>query len=193
MNGMPTAGELAALMRLTLNAPRDGAAEVLRRAPGRDASWLMFVLVIVLTVMAGEVASLLASGPTLSVLNLIALQAGAFLLMVVLLYHVGRFFGGTGSFDGALILVTWLQFIFIFVQIVQVVAFMILPFTAAIIAILSIGLFLWLLSHFAAELHGFTSMPRVVMGVVGTLLLIGVALTILAGMLGIEIQTGGAQ
>ena len=55
------------------------------------------------------------------------MQGGVFLLVVALLHHVGRFFGGRGSFDGALILVTWLQFIFFLVQLLQIAVFLVSP------------------------------------------------------------------
>ena len=193
MNGMPSIEELMALMGLTFRSPREGAAAVLRQIPGREALWLMFALVVVLTVIAGQMAALLAAGPPLSLMSLILLQGGVFLLVVALLHHVGRFFGGRGSFDGALILVTWLQFIFFLVQMLQVAVFLVSPVFAGLIAMLSVVLFLWMLVNFTAELHGFGSLGLVFMGVLGTLFAASLILYLLAGMVGFELQMGAVE
>ncbi len=193
MNGMPSMDELLALMRLTFNKPREGAAEVLRQMPGREALWLMFAIVVVLTVFAGQLAALLAAGPPLSMMSLVILQGGAFLLIVTLMYHVGRFFGGTGSFEGALLLVTWLQFIFFLVQLAQILIFVVTPPVAGLVALLSVVLFLWLLVNFTAELHGFASLGYVFAGVLGTLFGVSLILVVIAGALGFELQTGLAE
>ena len=65
-------------------------------------------------------------------------------------------FGGTGRFEEALTLVVWLQFIFICVQILQLLAVLVVPPVAGLITLLAVGLFFWLLVNFrghAARLH----------------------------------------
>ena len=193
MNGMPSIEDLMGLMGLTLRSPREGAAEVLRLIPGREALWLMFALVVVLTVIAGQLAALLAAGPPLPLLSLVLLQGGVFLMVVALVHHVGRFFGGQGSFDGALILVTWLQFIFFFVQMLQVAVFVVSPAFAGLIAMLSVMLFIWMLVNFTAELHGFGALGLVFVGVLGTLFAASLILYMIAGMVGFELQMGAVE
>ena len=190
---MPSMEEILALMRLTFQAPRDGAAEVLRWMPPRDALWLIFALVIVLTVMAGQLANLLAAGPPLSLMSLVVLQGGAFFLVVTLMHRVGRFFGGTGSFDGALILVSWLQFVFFVIQLAQTLVFLVSPAMAGLIAMVSVVLFIWILVNFTAELHGFASLGYVFLGVLGSVFAASLVLVVVAGMLGLELQMGVAE
>lgn len=193
MNGAPTMAELSALIRLTLQSPRQGAAEVLRQNLGRDALWLMLGLVLVLTTMTSEFGRLVIGQSNLSLVDTVLLQAVIFVLMIMALHHVGRYFGGEGSFEGALALVCWLQFIFVVIQVVQVLAFAIMPPASVMIAVFSVGLFFWLVVHFTMELHGFTSIGSVFAGVLGTMVLLAIVLWFFAGLLGIELQTGQVE
>jgi hypothetical protein len=74
--------------------------------------------------------------------------------------------GGTGTFPDALILMVWLQFILLCVQLVQVLAGVMLPVLADLIGLAGLGLLLWLLTNFVAELHGFRSLIAVFAGLV---------------------------
>ena len=58
----------------------------------------------------------------------------------------------------------WLQFIMALLQAVQLVAVLILPLLAALLGLVGLGLFFWLLTGFVAELHGFRSPMQVFAG-----------------------------
>lgn len=170
MTDIATLGSLLRLARDTVTNPREGAATVLSFAPARQALWLMFALVVVVSLMMGEIVALLTSftadGPLTdpfqqSPLMLGLVQAAFLYVMIHAMYRIGRYFGGTGSLEEAALLVIWLQFIFICIQIVQVAALVILPPVAGLITILAIALFFWLLVNFVAVLHGFTSLGLV--------------------------------
>ncbi|MDG4648897.1 Yip1 family protein [Roseibacterium sp. SDUM158017] len=170
MTDIGTLRHLLRLARDTVANPREGATTVLSFAPQRQALWLMFALVVVTSMMMGEIVALLttmpADGPMTgpfvqSPLALGLVQAGFLFLMIHAIHHIGRFFGGTGSLEEAALLVIWLQFIFICVQVVQIVAIVIVPPVAGLVTILAIGLFFWLLVNFIAVLHGFTSLGLV--------------------------------
>ena len=170
MTDIATLGSLLRLARDTVSNPREGAATVLSFAPRRQALWLMFALVVVASLMMGEIVALVtvlpADGPMTgpfvqSPMALGLIQAAFLFLMIHAIYHVGRFFGGTGSLEEAALLVIWLQFIFICVQVIQIAAMLLLPPLAGIITILAVGLFFWLLVNFIAVLHGFTSLGLV--------------------------------
>ncbi|MEM8880441.1 MAG: YIP1 family protein [Pseudomonadota bacterium] len=176
---LPTLRELSALIRLTFDAQREGAAAVLRDVPVREALWLMFALVLVLTVLAGEVGALLIAGPSTSVLASAAVQGASVLLSVYLLYYVGRAFGGTGTFDGALALMIWLQFIFIFVQVFFIFVAVAIPAAILLVLVLWIGLFLWLTVNFAAELHGFKRLGPVFLGTLAVVVFMSLVLVVI--------------
>ena len=59
MTDIATLGNLLRLARDTVTNPREGATTVLSFAPARQALWLMFALVVVTSMMMGEIVALL--------------------------------------------------------------------------------------------------------------------------------------
>ncbi|MBF9060138.1 YIP1 family protein [Rhodobacterales bacterium HKCCSP123] len=170
MSQLLNMGNLLRMARDTVSNPREGAETVLALGLPRQVLWLAFALVVVLSMLLGDILYLVAGLPDDGALTgplgaspvVMGLVQGAFLfLMAHAVTHVGRMFGGTGRFEEALALVVWLQFIFICVQVLQLVAVIIVPPMAAIITLLAVGLFFWLLVNFIATLHGFTSLGMV--------------------------------
>ncbi|ABD55273.1 YIP1 family protein [Jannaschia sp. CCS1] len=181
----------------TIRDPRGSAAEVLRLAPPRPALWLAFALMITLSLMMGEVVSMIAAPPETgpltgqSALVLGLIQAAFLFLTVFAITHIGRAFDGQGHFDGALALITWLQFVFLLIQLLQLVLLLIAPPLAALLTVLAIGLFLWVLVNFIAELHEFQSVSMVfvmtLVSFVSIIFLISLVLTVL----GFTFEPGG--
>jgi hypothetical protein len=112
-------------------------------------------------------------------------QWGFLALSVFLITRVGRAFGGTGSSPDALLIVVWLQCLTLVLQVLQLVATVVAPPLAGIIGLGGFALFLWLMTHFIAELHGFRSRGLVFLGMVMTAiaagLVIGMVLILLVG------------
>jgi hypothetical protein len=191
MSDLLNIGYLLRLARETVSDPKGGAREVMDLHLSRQALILMFAIVVVLSLILGEIVALMAQLPTggdvafafRSPLVLGLLQGVFLLVTAYAMTFVGRLFGGVGSFNGALALVVWLQFIFICIQIVQIGALLLIPPVAGLITILALGLFFWLLVNFIAALHGFTSTGMVfVMTIVSSiviLFLLGLVLTML--------------
>ena len=106
-------------------------------------------------------------------------------LSVFLIHRVGRAFGGTGSFADALLVVVWVQLLTLAVQVLQLLASVLAPPLAGIIGLGGFVLFLWLMTSFIAELHGFASRALVFVGmtltVIGTGLVLGLATILLFG------------
>ena len=97
-------------------------------------------------------------------------------------------FGGRGDFLGAATSIVWLNAATIAIQILQLVALVLAPPIAGIIAIATLAWLLWAFSCFVAELHGFAS-PAVVLGVVVlTGIVLVFALTFLAALAGFAPQ-----
>lgn len=181
----------------TIRDPRAGAATALRLAPPRPVLWLAFALMITVSLMMGEVVTLIAPPPDAGPLTgqsalALGLLQGAFLfLMVFAVTHIGRAFGGTGEFDGALALITWLQFVFFLLQLLQLILLLIAPPFAAIVTLVAIGLFFWVLINFIAVLHGFQSVGMVFVMTLVSFLGILFALSIVLTILGVTFETGG--
>jgi Yip1 domain len=112
-------------------------------------------------------------------------QWGFLALSVLLITRVGRAFGGTGSSPDALLIVVWLQCLTLVLQVLQLVATVVAPPLAGIIGLGGFALFLWLMTHFITELHGFRSRGLVFLGMVMTAiaagLVIGMVLILLVG------------
>ncbi|MEM6466521.1 MAG: Yip1 family protein [Pseudomonadota bacterium] len=89
---------------------------------------------------------------------------GQIILVAVLVHVVGRLFGGTGDFDGALKLSTLLSFISVFWSLSFAIALVLLPPVFMLLVALALGWTVWAYGHFIAQLHGFSSWWRV-MGV----------------------------
>jgi hypothetical protein len=83
------------------------------------------------------------------------------------------------------LIVVWLQCLTLVLQLLQLVALVIAPPLAGIIGLGGFVLFLWLMTHFIAELHGFRNRGLVFLGMVLTALVaglvIGMAVILLVG------------
>jgi hypothetical protein len=196
MTDIATLGTLLRLARDTVSNPREGAATVLSFAPARQALWLMFALVVVISLILGEIVALLTDFPTDGPMTspfqqspmMMGLVQAAFLFLTIHAVHrIGRFFGGTGSLEESALLVIWLQFIFICIQVVQIAALVVIPPVAGLITILAIALFFWLLVNFIAVLHGFTSLGLVFVATLLTAFGLLVVLSMILSALGLAV------
>lgn len=199
MTDIATLGTLLRLARDTVTNPREGAITVLSFAPARQALWLMFALVVVASLMMGELMSLMmglpSDGPLTGPMQqspfmLGLIQAGLLFVSIHAIHRIGRFFGGTGSLEEAALLIIWLQFILLCVQVVQLAAIVILPPVAGLITILAIALFFWLLTNFIAVLHGFQSLGMVFITTLFAAFGLLVLLSLVLSMLGLAMPTG---
>ncbi len=184
---------MLALAKLTLQNPRQATRALLAEGvptPARTAG-LMLVAVVSAVIASLQIrlgppgmdplsAMILASPFLAAVVQWVFLA-----LSVVLIHRVGRAAGGTGSFADALLIVVWLQCLTLALQLLQLVALVIAPPLAGIIGLGGFVLFLWLMTHFIAELHGFRNRGLVFLGMVLTALVaglvIGMAVILLVG------------
>ena len=182
-----TVGGLVALLKLTFQSPREAAA-VLMRLPLPDAArWGALVLMAVTSalVMYGVSAAAPMVGPEGEVIAtpgpfFWAGMVGFGMAMTALLAHaVGRWRGGRGTLPDAVLLVAWLQVVQLTLVAVQMVLLLVVPPLAAVLEIGSVVIFLWLLTNFVAELHGFQSLGRVFAGVIITFVVMVIVMTVL--------------
>lgn len=173
-----TLSSLMSLVRYTLQNPRDGARQVMNLGLPLSARWSALLLMALgstilthlsMAMMPADqrevVAGMLATPIRTAILQ------GAVMVVIVLAVHwVGRVRGGQGSLADAVIVVAWLQFILLCLQVVQIAAQLLVPPLADFIGIAGLVLFLWLLTNFVAELHGFRSLGAVFGGIVVTML-----------------------
>ena len=182
-----TARDLIQTGRLTLKDPRQGARVVLGWPFSVGELWLVLVLTAIVSALLAEF--LVAQTPEgvdpvltammASPVWFAAIQFFGLAVLTAMVFGIGRQFGGTGGFAGALALIGWLQSILIVLQVAQIAALLVMPPLALIISLISLVLFLWLLTSFTAELHGFRSLGRTFVGLIGVFLGVTVILSVI--------------
>jgi hypothetical protein len=178
---------LLSMARFTIQAPREGARQVMKADVPMPARWIALLLTAILSALLAHVsfglmpadARAAMSASIQNPVGTAAFQAALMLAAAHLMHWVGRWFGGQGSFGDALLLMVWMQIILLILQALQIVVQVALPPLTDIVAILSIFIFLRLISCFTAELHGFRSAVLTFFGVLAVMLVIGFALALL--------------
>ncbi len=182
----PSLQDLLSLARFTVQSPREGARKVIGAQVPVSARWAAFALMAVLSsvlahvsfgVMPAEMKAQMGAAMA-SPFRTALLQAALMLVAANAIVWIGRWRGGVGRFDDVLILMVWLQFILLILQVVQVVVQMVLPQLADVVGFASIAIFLWLLSNFVAEVHKFKSVGLTFLGVILSMLAMGFVLAI---------------
>ena len=126
-----------------------------------------------------DAMSVLFGSPFSIALIQIGVQGSA----TVLIHVIGRLFGGRGQLSDAVALMAWLEAVLLLAQLAQLLLIGLVPVLAEMLGLLGMGLFLWLLTAFTAELHGFRALGRVFLGIILTALAVGV---LFVGILGIS-------
>ncbi|MCV2869939.1 YIP1 family protein [Defluviimonas sp. WL0002] len=190
---MTQAGNLADLFWATFREPRRAAERLLALDLPMEARWLGLFLVSVLTILFTNL--MLATVPVDEVqpwervwsdvwLGL-PIQALSMSILALAVTWIGTLFGGKGVFEDALVMVVWIQGVLLAPQVVQIILFPVAPVLSGLIAIGSVGLFFWMLSHFICVLHGFKSALAAFFGVIGSLVFLAIVFALLFSMLGI--------
>ena len=186
-----TLGDVLKLAWASIKDPQEGASTVLNFAPPRIAIWYMLALVVILSVLLAQGTSLLfgggVAGPfAMTPLSLGVIQAVLLIIMIYATFWIGKAFGGTGSLEETMLLVVWLQFILVCLQVAQTLAMIVLPPFADLIGIGALILFFWLLVNFIAVLHGFSSLGLVFAGIILSFIGIGFGLALILTLIGIS-------
>lgn len=177
----------------TIRDPRSGARMVLSINLSRRERWEMLLLTVVLSAVLAKISVYLSGGSeevgifAASPFALGAVQLVLMLFAVHAIDLVGRRMGGTGDLDGAIVLVAWLQFVMICIQILQIMLLLIAPVLSFLLGVAGLGLFFWMLTQFIMELHGFKSAMSVFTGIFLCLLGFAVIFSILIGVTGLTV------
>ncbi len=178
--------QIITLARATVNDPRGAARSIVALNLPQNTALLAVATVGVLTailsslIMPPEGASHLIFA--LSPIQLALVQVGGLIISAGLIRTVGSWFGGKGQLNHALAMVAWIETLMLILQIMQLFALIIFPPFAVILALAGLFLMFWLATHFIAELHGFTSLPKVFFGIIGTGLGASVVLAIVLSL-----------
>lgn len=179
--------ELGHLMQMTVQSPRMAARRLMEWRLPTTAVWLAVALMAVVSALLSCASLLLAPEPTepsmiepsilamlQNPLQVAVVQAVVMVIMAMLAQGVGRMFGGRGQFADALVLIGWTEALLCVLQLAQIVLMLISPGLAAATGLFGMILFVWVLSNFIAELHGFASAGKVLVGIIATVLAVSV-------------------
>ncbi|MFN4158368.1 MAG: YIP1 family protein [Gemmobacter sp.] len=181
---------LLTMARETVSDPRGGAKRIMAiNLPLRDG-WSALALMAVGSAVLTHLGFLLsppaardffsdamASPFRTAILQGLVMGLGAFAM-----FKVGVARGGHGTLPQAVALAAWLQFILLVLQVAQLAAQVLVPPLAALIGLLGLALFFWLLTGFVMQMHGFTSMPITFLGILATMVALGMVLAMVLGM-----------
>jgi hypothetical protein len=184
---MSELSHFTALVRLTLQDPIAAGRAVLALAPTLEQRWILLALASVVAALLAGVAMLLTAPAEFAPLVPGAIiQMGMSLLLVVVVYQVGRLFGGQGGFSDTLLVVGWLQVVMVIVQLPYLVAVVALPALTGVGMLIAVGGFFWVFPGLVCALHGFESRGKVLFGALGTVFVLSFVLLVLLRSLGIE-------
>jgi Yip1 domain len=180
--------------RHTFRNPRDGARRIMALDVPMNARWLALALMAIGSAILTHVSlAMIPLADRDAVINMMesplrtaVLQGALLAVLVYAIFAVGRARGGTGSLADALIVMIWLQLLMLCLQIAQLLLQALLPPLAAVVNLAGFAIFLWLLTNFVAEVHGFRSLVAVFGGIVLGVILLGFALSVVLLLL-----TGG--
>lgn len=156
--------QVFSLVVATIKDPAAIAAQIRTLRWPHTVGWMGLGLVTVLTVIAIGVEGMIPGRPPLMsglggspFIDAIFL-GGMTTIFIFVLYYAGRAIGGTGTFGGTLLIMTWFQTIVLFLVIAQLIAVVILPGLSGLVSVIGFGIQLWCLMHFLNELHQFDSL-----------------------------------
>ena len=190
-----TFDDFKALVRLTLRNPEQGAQLLMAQGLPMSVRWMALFLAVSVSGLLAYLAAVLFPIPDAEVppmyalvqqpLVLAAMQLVAIVVGAGLMTGVGRLFGGFGVFADALLLSVWIEVMLLIVQVGQIVLSLVIPAFASMLGIVAIAMFLWLTVQFTKALHGFSSGPKVLLGLFATLLAMGFVMSFFAASFGL--------
>ena len=190
---------LTDLLRLSLRAPGDAAARLLRSFPGAATAWQALVLVTCLSVVltaliqgAMPMMPMDAEGGSfgLSPFGYAGLLGVSLVLLAGGVTATGRMLGGVGRFASALALVVWLEVLAMVLRLVQGGLILVLPPVAGVIGLAGLVWLFWCLARFIQVLHGFRGVGRAMAALFLAFIAIGTALALLLALTGLTAQGG---
>ena len=156
--------------------------------------WLGLVLVSVLNALLFFALQMAMPGPGhmggmgMGPVAYAGTTAAALSACVLGLTYVGRALGGQGDIGAMLLVVSWLQFVGLVMQVVLVVVGLALPMLAMGLTIGFLFISLWITLHFLSVGHGFSSLLRAFAVVFLTAIVLSFALSFVISALGIAPQ-----
>ena len=179
---------ITALLLESITIPRSAAARVKSLGGGYALALLAVALVAALSAVISVLVSQITpptGNPEMDLLMrqpllLAAMQALGMAIFALSVTGIGRLFGGTGRLDQVLLVIAWLDFLLLALQLGLLLLMLAFPASAGVLSLVAFAMITWLLAAFIAEVHDFKSTFLTAVVFLGALLLIGVALVYLS-------------
>lgn len=185
-------GYIIGMVLQSIPEPRKIARELFALDLDRTTLWQALFLMLVTGAMIGVGSSMMfPPAPELSgtifamPLVVASAEAAVAVISVFLIYWLGRAAGGTGRFQDGIVTITWLNFVLLIVQVFVLILSLFAPSMAALLWLFGGFTGFWILSHFIAELHGFSSALRVFLTILLTSFIAVAILSIVLAILGV--------
>lgn len=195
---MIPAEESPSMLLRTLRDPQGVARGLIAAGIPAEARWIAVALVAVLAVISLDLALWIVPESEPTVFSLLSnpwlglpLQVVSILLIAAVMTGAGRPLGGRGRYADALTLTAWIEFVMVVAQAAQIVSMVILPPLSLLISVGSLVLFVWLVVHFTAALHGLANLGQVLLAVIVGFVLVIMLVALMLGLLGITPETAG--
>ena len=180
------------LLRLSFQAPRDAARQVLGLNLGRDALWTALALVAIANTFLmylGNQPSTTSAVPLpgyfAQPLALFILSAGSMVVFVHAIYWAGKAIGGEGSLMDVLAVVVWFQVVLSIAQVAVILVAIAVPALGALLSVVVLVWGLWLFLNFVAEALQMASpwqaLATLIVAFIGLVLGIGILTALVAG------------
>ena len=142
--------------------PRGAAADLISLGIPREALVPGLFLVVAISVILNTVSEILAPNPFIEVQPF---QMAMMLMLVLLVFSfatakTGQMIGGLGSFQDALLLMVFLQALFIPAVVLQILIFLVSPGLAGAFIVAVMIFLTWMHINFIAALHSFPNLGR---------------------------------
>lgn len=170
----------------TLSSPRKGLVRAMSWKLGRTNTWVLAVVVVVASVF---LQTFLVSFHTANMTTPMMLPTSPFMLALVFwgslvfmvfgAHYIGRMFGGQGRFADSLTAIVWLQVVVTILQFGQLVLLFFSPGLASLAGMVLFVYMVFLLVNFISAVHGFESLAMVLVGLIGSIIGVGVGVSVL--------------
>lgn len=153
--------DLRSLVAASISEPARVARVLIDRAFPREVLWLGLILVVILSVIFGELVTLLAGAtPSFQPMVLVLLVSSVLVLTVFVLHFAGRAMGGAGEFGDTLTVIVWTQFLGTLASAVVLVISLLSVELASMANLVAFGLIFWVSLHALNEANQFASLWR---------------------------------
>jgi hypothetical protein len=170
--------------------PRDVARWFLSLHLSREAIVTALALSVVLNTLVFFTSLIVTPGPVPSVLaspsSFLAIQAGVVILTILGFHGAARMMGGAGRLEDVAVLMVWMQYLRVLVQVIALVLLPLSPFLIGILMSISTFAGLWILLNFLDEAHNLGGLMKAAVVLVFGILGMAFILSVLLVLLGVD-------